>query len=83
MIDDLIIVSREMIPSIEVQDFRKNVQYSHYVLGSNLVFLGGTEELGIEDTFIDFNLKSRNLAFHNPDDLSCKHQQKHQIHLIY
>lgn len=32
--------SGEMIPSIEVQDFRKNVQYSHYVLGSNLVFLG-------------------------------------------
>ena len=35
-----IIVSR--LPEIGVQDFRKNVQYTYYIHGSSLLFLGRT-----------------------------------------
>jgi len=32
--------NREVVPSVRPTDFRKNVEYSFYVLGSNFIFMG-------------------------------------------
>ena len=33
-------ISSEMVPRVSATEFRKNVDYSLYVLGSNFVFMG-------------------------------------------